>query len=121
MYVGKYIIEQNIMLGERYLAEQKWPVTSWLYTLFIETAENYGSVYSCFFSFNILISKTIFLYPAIYRWLQIKLYHLEPAAQFIWLIIVAILFGFKALCLAFCALLVRAQVYDGLFFAIVDV
>ena len=51
----------------------------------------------------------------------INVYHLEPAAQFILLIIVAILFGFKALCLAFCALLVRAQVYDGLFFTIVDV
>ena len=51
----------------------------------------------------------------------INVYHLEPAAQFIWLIIVALLFGFKALCLAFCALLVRAQVYDGLFFTIVDV
>ena len=28
MYVAKYIIEQNIMLGETYLAGQKWPVTS---------------------------------------------------------------------------------------------
>ena len=51
----------------------------------------------------------------------INVYHLEPAALFIWLIIVALLFGFKALCLAFCALLVRTQVYDGLFFTIVDV
>ena len=60
MYVGKYIIEQNIMLGETYLAGQKWPVTSWLCTLFIETAANYGSVYSCFFSFNILFQKQFF-------------------------------------------------------------
>ena len=51
MYVGKYIIEQKIMLGETYLVGQKWPVTSQVvYTLFIETAANYGSVYSCFFS-----------------------------------------------------------------------
>ena len=39
MYVGKYIIEQNIKLGETYLAGKKWPVTSQVvYTLFIETA-----------------------------------------------------------------------------------
>ena len=61
MYVAKYIIEQNIMLGETYLAGQKWPVTSQVvYTLFIETAANYGSVYSCFFSFNILFQKQFF-------------------------------------------------------------
>ena len=41
MYVGKYIIDQKIMLGETYLAGQKWPVTSQVvYTLFVETAAN---------------------------------------------------------------------------------
>ena len=61
MYVAKYIIEQKIMLGETYLAGQKWPVTSQVvYTLFMETAANYGSVYSCFFSFNILFQKQFF-------------------------------------------------------------
>lgn len=42
----------------------------------------------------------------------------DLAAQFIWLIILAL---FKARCLTFCALLVRAQVFDGLFFTIIDV
>ena len=52
MYVGKYIIEQTIMLGEIYLDGQKLPMASpVVYTLFIETAANYGSVYSCFFSY----------------------------------------------------------------------
>ena len=61
MYVGKHIIEQNIMLGETYLAGQKWSVTSQVvYTLFIETEGNYGSVYSCFFSFNILFQKQFY-------------------------------------------------------------
>ena len=48
MYVEKYIIEQNIMLGETYLVGQNWwPVTSQVvYTLFMETAANYWSVYS---------------------------------------------------------------------------
>ena len=62
MYLGKYIIEQKIMLGQTYLAGQKWPVTPQVvYTLFIETAANYGSVKnSCFFSFNILFQKQFF-------------------------------------------------------------
>ena len=47
------------MLGETYLAGQKWPVTSQVVYI-IETAANYGSVYSCFFSFNILFQKQFF-------------------------------------------------------------
>ena len=40
MYVGKHIIEQKIMLGETYLAGQKWPVTSQVvYTLFIDSSK----------------------------------------------------------------------------------
>ena len=62
MYAAKYIIEQKIMLGETYLAGQKWPMTSQVvYTLFMETAANYGSVYRCFFSFNILFQKNFFV------------------------------------------------------------
>ena len=67
MYVGKCIIEQNIMLGETYLAGQKWPVTSQVvYTLFIETAATTDQ-FTAVSLVLIYYFKNIFLYPAIYR------------------------------------------------------
>ena len=82
MYVGKYIIEQNIMLRETYLAGQKRPVTSQVvYTLFIETAANYGSVYSCFFSFNILFQKQFFFVPSNLQMITNKLISFEAGSS----------------------------------------